>query len=362
MTAFKDREQLLAVFSLLIVLLALESTRLFAPFELILMTALGISQEISQGISQGPSTTDCQVFLIALVPALAGAAALLSSEILSKQNRVMVILQLIALALLCQWFLLSALKLPIAPLTTIVTVLGGALLGLLLQRQNHKQKQQQTSLMQLQMTNAELTTTRLAMVKQDEADRRILAADLHDQVLNDLKQAKAKLKDLPAGTSNDQLRDLLDQSSNQIRAVMENLTPSVLENLGLVSALEDLLSQSSKKAALKTRLDKSSVATLSFDPVEELLIYRIAQEVLNNIVKHAEARQITLKIESMGEIITISITDDGKGIQAEQQRGNSRGLRYIRQRADILGAIASWQPGKDNKGTTFKLQLPVRGQ
>lgn len=354
MTQLKDREQLLAVFLLLIVLLALEVSRLLSTLDKQLLSALGITQSLI--------TSDRQIVLVSLVPILAGVAALFSSEILSKQNRLMVILQLIALALLSGWFLLSAIKLPMAPITTIVTVLAGAVLGFLLQKQNNNQKQQQISMMQLQMTNAEISTTRLALVKQDEADRRILAADLHDQVLNDLKQAKAKLKDLPASESSDQLRELLDQSSNQIRSVMENLTPSVLENLGLVSALEDLLNQSSQKSSLRTRLDKSNIETLSFDPIEELLVYRIAQEVLNNVVKHAQARQVTIKIETTSELTTISITDDGKGIQPEQERGNSRGLRYIRQRADILGAIASWHPGKDNKGTTFKLQLPVRGQ
>lgn len=354
MTGLSDREQLLSIFRLLIALLALQSCQQLAPLDSSVLDLLGITQTSSQPPEH--------LILIALPAILAGAVAIYSSEVLSDKHRLMVLLQLISLSFLLQWFLLTTYKLPPSPIATILTVLAGALMGNVLKRQNQKQSLIQTSLMQLQMTNEEIASTRLSMVKQDEADRRILAADLHDQVLNDLKQAKAKLAELPNGPGTDQLRRLLDQSTNQIRTVMENLTPSVLENLGLVSALEDLLSQSAQRANLRTRLDKGDVQTLNFDPVQELLIYRIAQEVLNNTIKHAGARQVTVKIERNSESVIISITDDGKGIEPDKKRGISRGLRYIRQRADILGAIASWHPGKDNKGTTFRLQIPVRGQ
>lgn len=354
MTGFSDREQLLSIFRVLIALLALQSCQQLAQLDSFVLNLLGITQASAQPPEH--------LILIALPAILAGALAIYSGEVLSDKHRLMVMLQLISLSFLVQWFLLTTYKLPIAPMAAILSVLAGTLMGNVLKRQNKKQSLMQTSLMQLQMTNDEIASTRLSMVKQDEADRRILAADLHDQVLNDLKQAKAKLAELPKSPDTDQLRQLLDQSANQIRTVMENLTPSVLENLGLISALEDLLSQSAQRANLRTRLDKGSVETLSFDPVEELLIYRIAQEVLNNTIKHAGARQVTVKIESTSESVIISITDDGKGIEPDKERGISRGLRYIRQRADILGAIASWHPGKDNKGTTFKLQIPLRGQ
>jgi signal transduction histidine kinase len=352
MTGFSDREQLLSIFRVLIALLALQSCQQLAQLDSFVLNLLGITQASAQPPEH--------LILIALPAILAGALAIYSGEVLSDKHRLMVMLQLISLSFLVQWFLLTTYKLPIAPMSAILTVLAGTLMGNVLKRQNQKQSLMQTSLMQLQMTNDEIASTRLSMVKQDEADRRIRSR-LTRPVLNDLNKLK-QTAELPKSPDTDQLRQLLDQSANQIRTVMENLTPSVLENLGLISALEDLLSQSAQRANLRTRLDKGSVETLSFDPVEELLIYRIAQEVLNNTIKHAGARQVTVKIESTSESVIISITDDGKGIEPDKERGISRGLRYIRQRADILGAIASWHPGKDNKGTTFKLQIPLRGQ
>ncbi|MFA6209850.1 MAG: ATP-binding protein [Candidatus Obscuribacterales bacterium] len=315
-----------------------------------------------------------------LVP-VAVATSFLSFEaaLRIKSNYLAIVfLQVTALGLLLAW-LCSQIVGSSSVLASLIASTIGFALGLMARAFKSAEAQQTSRYFELAIKNSELNETRLSLLKQDEADRRILASDLHDQVLNELKLIKSKVVALPDSEpptkeSISAIESSLDTAGKHIRDVMESLFPSVLENLGLCSALDQLTRDSCQKAHIQGRFIKSiedrELETLT--KTEELLLFRLTQEALNNVVKHAKAKTVRVtiagqttagnSIEGQNNLITLSITDDGTGF-AEKERGESRGLRYMRLRADLIGAKISWQANKGNnqdnseKGTVVKIEL-----
>lgn len=296
---------------------------------------------------------------------IAGYTALLVGKNISLKSSLFPLIQIAALQCILQWLASRYLDLEPMPLLTVALILIGFKCG----DELRKYQEVKTALNLAHLTDKiksqSLSLTQLSLVKQEEADRRILAGDLHDQVLNDLKIVRGKLNGLKLGEEKiagiDEIDKLLDSSSNQIRQVMESLFPSVLENLGLSSALEDLLKQYGTRGNFRSRQEISgSLVECRLEPIDELLIFRIVQEALNNVVKHSGASQVILKIEvSADHQLTLSVSDNGKGIEASQVE-SSRGLRYVRQRADLLGAQVTWQSVPAGKGTVFTFVLPPK--
>ncbi len=237
-------------------------------------------------------------------------------------------------------------------------------LGLAARSFKRAEEKQTSRYFELALKNDELNQTRLSLLKQDEADRRILASDLHDQVLNEIKAIKSQLPRLTLGDCTDSKEQLLvlekslDTTVSHIREVMESLFPSVLENLGLCAALDQLTRDTAHNAGLQGRFIKSVDGSMLdlLNKTEQLLLFRLSQEALNNIVKHAQAKTVKITLETIDDHIRLSIIDNGIGFQAKE-RGDSRGLRYMRLRADLIGAHISW---KDHapKGTIVTIDLP----
>ena len=217
---------------------------------------------------------------------------------------------------------------------------------------------------EVESLSRELGASEIQIIKDDEIERRVLAGDLHDQVLNDLKFLRQKLDE--AGENLDaqkkqELDELLSTSMQNIRDVMDSLSPAILEHVGFGDACEDLIRKGAKRSSYKVRfkntLDES--AFNAFNTVELTLLYRLVQEAVTNICKHAEAKTVRGSIvEDNGDIL-ISITDDGRGIPNNRD-DDSRGLRYMRQRASIIGANVRWNNGKNDVGTEVLIRVPQK--
>jgi signal transduction histidine kinase len=93
--------------------------------------------------------------------------------------------------------------------------------------------------------------------------------------------------------------------------------------------------------------------------VEKSLLYRLVQESLTNICKHAQAKVVRANVTSEDGFLEIKVADDGKGIDSDKLQADSRGLRYMRQRADLIGATIAWQQGDDGKGTVVTVRLSL---
>jgi signal transduction histidine kinase len=219
----------------------------------------------------------------------------------------------------------------------------------------------------LLLRNRELQETRLQLVKQDETERRTLAADLHDQVLNDLKLVKQRM--LHCAEKSDEkeraeVEQLLDQTMDQVRELMDSLCPSVLEHLGLVAAIDDCLRRGAGRANFKTRfksaLTPEQLECLSM--VEQSLMFRVAQEAITNVCKHAQASLVKASVQLDEGWLKVIISDDGKGLDPALVNSSSRGLRFMRQRADLIGATIAWHSGDGGKGTVVEIGIDLKGR
>lgn len=200
--------------------------------------------------------------------------------------------------------------------------------------------------------NRELARARFDLANEAERTRKRIAQDLHDQTLADLRNLMLMSDKLPS--DNSEFRQEIESVSTEIRRICEDLSPSVLENVGLAPALEFLLSHTSPnyKFVAAENLEEK----LNFSPPVEMQIYRIAQEVLNNIKRHSDARTVEMKIEvSPEDEFVLSIEDDGTFFDPAEIASKGRGIVNIKSRVSLIKAEAVWEK-TDGGNTRFSLR------
>ncbi|MBA3859625.1 MAG: hypothetical protein C0507_22185 [Cyanobacteria bacterium PR.3.49] len=291
--------------------------------------------------------------------------------------RIVVSIQLFVLSIVLTWACWKYLSIALPPVTFIAALALGVAAGYALRCLDAGDTRMQSQFYLLKLRNNELRDVRLQMVRQDEVERRMLAADLHDQVLNDMKRLRKKfeayVKERASGDAAEQKEEIdkiLCDTMIEIREVMDSLCPSALEHLGLSAALEDCARKAGEKGGFKARckskIEEADAEKLSM--VEQSLLYRLVQEALTNVIKHAEAKTVRINSEVDGDNLVVTIADDGKGIPDGKLSEDSRGLRYMRQRADLIGATVSFRTGetsKENKGgpgTIVEIRVDLAGR
>lgn len=200
----------------------------------------------------------------------------------------------------------------------------------------------------------ELAAARLDLAHEAERERSRIARDLHDQTLADLRDLMMKGdKTLPPGTG---FRDDIESISTEIRRICEDLSPSVLENVGFIASLEFLLSRTVE--TYKFNAGDTTDEQITFPVNVQLQIYRIAQEVLTNIKRHAVAKLVEMRVSvpSPGSF-ELAIVNDGKSFTPpEQKTGAGRGIAGIRSRAALIHATVEWDKTSDGH-PRFQLSL-----
>lgn len=217
---------------------------------------------------------------------------------------------------------------------------------------------------ELKIANRELSSARLDLANEAERERRRISRDLHDQTLADLRHLILLAdKFQENGDNSSRFRAEIENVSREIRRICEDLSPSVLENIGLPAALEWALSNevelsgNGNKFNYKFSAEENLEERLKLSPAVQIQIYRIAQEVLNNITRHADASNVNmlLKINEAAEFLMI-IEDDGNGFKMKNPAGKrGRGLSNIKARASLIEAEIEWMP-KETGGTIFTLK------
>lgn len=217
----------------------------------------------------------------------------------------------------------------------------------------------------LRQRNRELAQARESMQVRAEEERQRIAEDLHDESLPALSSV-ARLADRLAGDLKDnpiplEMRSKLDHAVDEMRRVINDLHPSVLETMGFKPALENLVNTLSRECALQSDfIDSDGAPDYPLPDFTKLQLYRIVQEGLNNVLKHAQAKKVKLNIEAKNGNLTISLSDDGRGIDPKLIRRDAHGLLNIRQRAQLIGARVQWnKPAQFGRGTELKLQIPL---
>jgi len=253
---------------------------------------------------------------------------------------------------------------PLFATTIVVTILGAAG-GLLVEQYLQKQKLMESKTYELFLRNEELGKARLDLVRQDETARRVLAADLHDQVLNDLKKIMETFnkfeKDPNDREASGAIRAGFNKTLTDIREIMDDLCPIMLQNFGMRAAVEDCLEKGKERSGFDIKFDCTvdDEVLEKLTEVEQALLFRLAQESITNISKHAKARNVAILIERNKDNLNISIEDDGVGIDYKTVSHQSRGLSYMKLRADLIDAAVEWKPGREGKGTKVVIIFPL---
>jgi signal transduction histidine kinase len=206
-----------------------------------------------------------------------------------------------------------------------------------------------------------------------EKERHNIGNSLHDQIGQALTGVKLELegfkKDLTAGQSKlsdrvDYVQAILMNTIIQARNISRNLRSDVLERFGLIASIKELIDDVQKHAAFKVQLFTKNIPDdLRTDGID-LAIYRIIQEALTNITKHAGAKEVFINLIRKDQLLRLTIEDDGSGfnyekiIGQENSRAFSLGVTIMRERVSMLSGefrIES-QPGK---GTHILAQIPL---
>ncbi len=197
---------------------------------------------------------------------------------------------------------------------------------------------------------AQLQTLSRKLVETEEMERRRIAQELHDSVGQNLTGLSLNLNIVQSqlspeiaqkiGTRLDDSLRLIDSTVAKIRDVMANLRPAVLDDYGLVAALRWYADQFASRAGMRVEMRGAELSPRP--PIEiETALFRIAQEALTNVVKHARASRVTLGIETINGRVRLTIADDGKGFDpnAPRQPGEraEMGLIGMRERAEGVG-------------------------
>ena len=200
--------------------------------------------------------------------------------------------------------------------------------------------------------DAQRTSAAAALAAQ-ESERSRIAQELHDGVGQSLTAVLLELKliDDPAV---DRVREGVRASLDEVRSVARTLRPHVLEDLGLRSALAALTQD--LFAATDTHVRRGIMPGLPPLPDDvELVLFRVAQEALTNVARHAEASTVDVSLGIVGTDIELSVADDGRGIRG---RPEGTGVRGMRERATLVGGDLTVS-GRDGHGTQVRLRVPV---
>jgi two-component system sensor histidine kinase UhpB len=214
----------------------------------------------------------------------------------------------------------------------------------------------------LERLEAERRESSLRALAAQEAERKRIAAELHDEVGQSLTGVLLLL-DQVAGEVPTARRDVFGEaqeatrkSVEEVRRIAQELRPELLEHLGLVSALKSLSSRFADQAGLQ--LEWAFAPSLpALAPEVELAVYRVVQESLTNVARHAEATSVRLSLEPGRDSVVLRVIDNGKGMNGQPDGG---GLRGMRERAVLVGAALAIKPARDG-GVEVRLEAPAAG-
>jgi signal transduction histidine kinase len=206
------------------------------------------------------------------------------------------------------------------------------------------------------------------LVQAEEAERRRIARELHDRVGQSLSALNINLdiiaresESLPASLRR-RLEDslgLVEGTLQSIESVMAELRPPLLDEYGLAAALGWHAEEFERRTGILARVaDASPEATKKLAPEAAVALFRIAQEALNNVAKHARARNARIVISSTGSELTVAITDDGDGFDGAAAPRGRWGMTTMRERAEAAGGqfLVDSAPGE---GTRVQAKVPL---
>jgi two-component system NarL family sensor kinase len=214
----------------------------------------------------------------------------------------------------------------------------------------------------------DLRRSRERLVEAQEEERRRIQRDLHDGLGPVLASMRLRLEaclDLaektapPLSGDLERLYELVGEATGDVRRLVHDLRPPVLDQLGLVPAIRQHCERFERETGIKTGLVTAS--ELSVPAAAEVTVLRVVQEALVNVQKHARASRVMVRIERQGEWLLTGVTDDGKGLLLSANgAGGGTGLLSMRERAELLGGTLNLH-NRPEGGTDLLARIPLRG-
>ncbi|HET7768053.1 MAG TPA: histidine kinase [Chloroflexota bacterium] len=229
----------------------------------------------------------------------------------------------------------------------------------------------------LEEKTAQLERTAALVVAAQEEERRRLARELHDGTMQSIaalvmgleRGAQAMPPDVPhlaeSHRAVSRLRDVAAQTLDEVRQLALNLRPAVLDDHGLPAALGWLAQTHEERTGKKVGLERQGEVEERLLPEAETALFRIAQEALANVAKHAEAEHVTLRYVRRNGTATLEVEDDGVGMGGTNGRASGHvgmGLFSMRERAALLGGECTIGATESGRGTLVRARVPVQAQ
>jgi signal transduction histidine kinase len=247
--------------------------------------------------------------------------------------------------------------LTVALIQTIIFLAVGFSISYLMSRLN--EQQQSLAEANTRLTHHASTLEHLATSR----ERNRVARELHDTLAHTLSGLSVQLEAVKAYWDIDpqKARSTLEGSLQaahsglgETRRALQALRASPLDDLGLSLAVRTMVGDAAARANLALNLSIADKLP-SLSPDVEQCIYRIAQEAVTNVAKHAKAKALTVDLESAGEEVTLTVHDDGVGFDLDKKdNANDYGLEGMRERAQLVGGVLT-VTSKPGEGTTVKL-------
>jgi signal transduction histidine kinase len=207
------------------------------------------------------------------------------------------------------------------------------------------------------------------LLSAQEEERKMISRELHDQIAQTLTGINIRLASLKTeSTLNTKglqkkissTQRLVEKSVDIVHRFARELRPTVLDDLGLIPALHAFMKSFNKRTGVHTSL--TAFATVErLDTVKRTVLFRVAQEALTNVARHAQAGRVEVSIQKLPDCICMKIKDDGKSFNVERtlhaNGGKRLGLLGMRERLEMVGGkfVVESLPGK---GTTIQAQIP----
>ena len=206
-----------------------------------------------------------------------------------------------------------------------------------------------------------------ASVVSQEVVRRQIGGDLHDEIGAILSATRMSLSQMNKFADNESKRnvllgkteELLNEALFNVRRISKDLMPSTLDEFGLIEALKDF----SQKMTLHTNLPIHFChdnLNKRYDPKIELSLYRSTQELVNNAIKHAEAKEIKISLKEDKNVLILQVSDDGKGFDlvAINQPSRGIGIKNIESRMSLIKGRIKFDV-EIGRGSTFIINVPL---
>lgn len=219
----------------------------------------------------------------------------------------------------------------------------------------------------LRTSQARLRAYSRRLVEAIENERRSLARELHDQAAQSMSALKLILSNLRNEVGHDErhgarfeeIGAIVDDVMDDLHRLAVNLRPASLDRNGLLRAVEQYVESYQKQSGLKVDLVSVGFEERRLATEIETMIYRVVQEALTNVVRHAGANRVSVLLECNGEQVVAIVEDDGRGFDANDAASLGRlGIMGMRERAEVLGGSFTIESAA-GKGTTVYVAVPL---